>query len=124
MAAGVALVGQAALMELPTVVVAHREVREHGDPHAKADACEMRIVWWRRLKEGKIERATFKRYVAPLKERVWELLAQGAAYRQRKTVGTCRELLDLFPALWTFVSVEGIEPTNNAAERALCHAVI
>ncbi len=87
---------------------------------------EVRLLfdWWRRLKEGKIERATFKRYVAPLKERVWELFAQGATCRQRKTAGTCRELRDLFPALWTFVSVEGIEPTNNAAERALRHAVI
>jgi transposase len=27
------------------------------------------------------------------------------------------------PALWTFVRVEGVEPTNNAAERALRHAV-
>jgi transposase len=25
--------------------------------------------------------------------------------------------------MWTFVDVEGIEPTNNAAERALRHAV-
>jgi transposase len=29
----------------------------------------------------------------------------------------------LEPALWTFVRVEGVEPTNNAAERALRHAV-
>ena len=26
-------------------------------------------------------------------------------------------------ALWTFVRVEGVEPTNNAAERQLRHAV-
>jgi transposase len=26
--------------------------------------------------------------------------------------------------LWTFVRVEGVEPTNNGAERALRHAVI
>jgi transposase len=30
----------------------------------------------------------------------------------------------LEPALWTFVSVEGVEPTNNAAERALRPAVL
>ncbi len=40
-----------------------------------------------------------------------------------KTAATCRELVALEPALWTFVRVEGIEPTNNAAERALRHAV-
>jgi transposase len=41
-----------------------------------------------------------------------------------KTAGTCRELLAVEPALWTFVRVEGVEPTNNAAERALRHAVL
>jgi transposase len=40
-----------------------------------------------------------------------------------KTAGTCREILAIEPALWTFARVEGIEPTNNAAERALRHAV-
>jgi hypothetical protein len=36
---------------------------------------------------------------------------------------TCQELLKVEPALWTFVRVPGIEPTNNAAERGLRHAV-
>jgi transposase len=35
----------------------------------------------------------------------------------------CRELLAVEPALYTFAAVEGVEPTNNAAERALRHAV-
>jgi transposase len=33
-------------------------------------------------------------------------------------------LLRLWDCLWTFIRVEGVEPTNNAAERALRHAVI
>jgi transposase len=33
-------------------------------------------------------------------------------------------LLKIWPALWTFVSVDGVEPTNNAAERALRGPVI
>jgi transposase len=33
-------------------------------------------------------------------------------------------LVKHFPALWTFVRIEGIEPTNNDAERAIRHAVI
>jgi transposase len=32
-------------------------------------------------------------------------------------------LLEVESALWTFAAAEGIEPTNNAAERALRHAV-
>ena len=41
-----------------------------------------------------------------------------------KTAATCGELLRLWDCLWTFTRVEGVEPTNNAAERALRHAVI
>jgi transposase len=35
-----------------------------------------------------------------------------------------RNLLKIWPALWTFVTVEGVEPTNNAAERSLRGPVI
>ena len=41
-----------------------------------------------------------------------------------KTVRTCRNLLKLEVALWLFVREEGVEPTNNAAERAIRPAVI
>ncbi len=41
-----------------------------------------------------------------------------------KTVRTCQQLLKVEPALWTFVTTEGVEPTNNAAERALRPAVL
>ena len=41
-----------------------------------------------------------------------------------KTVRTCRPLLKVEPALWLFVAVEGLEPTNNAAERAIRPAVL
>ena len=42
----------------------------------------------------------------------------------RKTAATCRELLLREAALWTFVRLEGIEPTNNLAERSLRSAVL
>ncbi len=41
-----------------------------------------------------------------------------------KTVRTAQKLLKIETALWTFVSVEGVEPTNNLAEQALRGAVI
>jgi len=40
------------------------------------------------------------------------------------TVRTCQKLLKVADALWTFLEIQGIEPTNNAAERALRPAVI
>src|SRR3989338_3558172 len=36
----------------------------------------------------------------------------------------CKRILKLAPALWTFARVEGVEPTNNAAERAVRPAVL
>ncbi len=41
-----------------------------------------------------------------------------------KTVRTCRNLLKLEVALWLFVREEGVEPTNNAAERAIRPALM
>ena len=51
------------------------------------------------------------------------LLAQ---YRQRRDeAGTLARTLDYeLGALWTFVVEEGVEPTNNRAERALRFAVL
>lgn len=37
---------------------------------------------------------------------------------------TCQQLLKVEPALWLFVTVEGVEPTNNAAEQAIRPAVL
>lgn len=48
----------------------------------------------------------------------------GAECGQEKMRRTCRNLLKLETSLWTFVRVEGVEPTNNQAERALWRAVI
>ena len=54
-----------------------------------------------------------------------EQLERGAECSCKKTAGTCRKLLKQESWLWTFVWVEGIEPTNNDAERVLasCGAV-
>ena len=40
------------------------------------------------------------------------------------TVRTCQQLQKLTDGLWTFLENEGIEPTNNSAERALRQSVI
>ncbi len=60
--------------------------------------------------------------MGPLTELVEALLEEGAACGHKKTAGRCRNILGLRPALWTFVRVEGVEPTNNAAERACLRA--
>jgi transposase len=81
------------------------------------------FTWWYRVRDGTMSRSTFRRYVVELRPWVRFQLEAGGACGCAKTAGTCRELLAVEPALWTFVRVEGVEPTNNAAERALRHAV-
>jgi transposase len=82
------------------------------------------FTWWYRVRDGTMARPTFQRYVAELRPWVRSQLEAGAACACAKTAGACRELLAAEPALWTFARVEGIEPTNNAAEQALRHAVL
>jgi transposase len=79
--------------------------------------------WWQWVRDGLWQCATFRRYVSGLRAAFRETLAAGTRCGCPKTAATCRELLAMESALWTFVRVEGIEPTNNAAERALRHAV-
>jgi transposase len=80
--------------------------------------------WWHRLRDGAPARSSFQTYVATMRPFLREDLERGAACGCSKTAGTCRELLSGETHLWTFVRVEGIEPTNNGAERALRHGVI
>ena len=71
------------------------------------------------------DRRRLKREVAPLKQELKALLERGSKGRRNKlTWGFSKNLLKIWPALWTFVEVEGVEPTNNRAERALRGPVI
>jgi len=80
--------------------------------------------WWHRVRDGTLARSSFQKYVGPLRHAMREQLERGAECSCKKTAGTCRKLLRQESWLWTFVWVEGIEPTNNDAERVLRHAVL
>lgn len=79
---------------------------------------------WPKVRSGEISRARFAAATLPwLRDEVRTLLEAGSRCGSAKTAATCREILKIEPALWTFAAVEGVEPTNNEAERALRHAV-
>lgn len=72
------------------------------------------------------DRALLAERIAPLRSELREL-CEAAARKSAKTRHHrrfARNLLKVWPGLWTFVAAEGVEPTNNAAERGLRHAVI
>lgn len=80
--------------------------------------------WWHRVRDGTLARSTFRTYTIALRRRVKALLLQGSVCGHGKTQATCRELLKLEPAMWTFVRLAGVSPTNNASERAIRRGVI
>lgn len=76
---------------------------------------------WSRCRDGTITHRGLQRLLAPVRREVNALLLRGHG---AAADGMCRELSAHRAWLWTFLEVAGVEPTNNAAERALRHAVI
>jgi len=79
---------------------------------------------WHRYKAGKITWRGFQRLAGPIRDEFNSLLLRGRYSGNAKLIGFCAEILPRKDHLWTFLEVEGIEPTNNTAERTLRPAVI
>jgi len=82
------------------------------------------FTWWYRVRDGTLARSSLRTYVEQLRPWLRDLLARGRVSGCAKTAALCGQLLELEPALWTFVRQEGVEPTNNHAERVLRKAVL
>jgi transposase len=80
--------------------------------------------WWKQVRAGTLARVEFQSRMLPIRLRVKGLLLAASTKAASKTAGMCHEILVLEPALWTFVDIEGIDHTNNAAERAIRPAVL
>jgi transposase len=75
--------------------------------------------YWHDYKAGKLDRGTFRAWMAPVRAQVEELLARAVAANLDGVSGSCADMLAHKAALWTFVDRDGVEPTNNHAEREL-----
>jgi transposase len=82
------------------------------------------FAYWERLKSGTLRRSSFRTYASALRQAVHQTLVRGAALDHQKVAGMCRALLRVEAAMWTFVRIEGVEPTNNDAEREVRHGVL
>ena len=88
--------------------------------------------WWHRVRDGTMSREQLLEASMALrigfKAELEAAAALPIAPKEKsplaRTVSTARRLLKVEPALWTFLLVEGVEPTNNLAEQALRAAVI
>ena len=103
---------------------------DSGDGQAKRLGYDLRratcklFEHWANYRDGTITRAALLRRMAPVRREVERLLLRGAGSGNKCMLGMCQELYDHRDWLWTFLRYEGIEPTNNASERSLRHAVI
>lgn len=84
----------------------------------------MFALWHRRRRKPRRPRAFFVAAIAPIRQEITDLLRYGAELSSPKASGMCRTLLRHEPSLWVFLDRPCVEPTNNAAERALRTAVL
>jgi len=79
---------------------------------------------WRRFKKGELDRTGLAEAMGSPRECFGQLLIRMTDSGKGKVRRLAMNLRRLEPALWTFVTEQGVEPTNNAAERALRPGVI
>ncbi len=80
---------------------------------------------WHEFKRGEIDRPTLRRRAAPIQERVFKLLLlDGLENKDEQAGRVCALLLGIWTSLWTFLKIEGVEPTNNSSERTIRPAVL
>jgi transposase len=87
--------------------------------------CE-RVFWAWEVFSHTNDRRELKRMIRRLGREYKPIVRSFAARRARnkRCRGMARNLLKVWPALWTFAKHKGVEPTNNHAERSLRGAVI
>lgn len=79
---------------------------------------------WRDFREKRIDRSALQTALLPVQDQLRAALQAGEASDDAPVQRFCRNILAVSPALWTFARLEGVEPTNNHAERTLRRAVI
>jgi transposase len=111
-----------------------RDFRRHADGLAEQKTfgehglklTDWVFATWRAYQHEHHDRDRLKAEIAPLQTELRQLLEE-ASPKSRRTRWHRRfanNLLKVWPALWTFTTTEGVEPTNNPAERALRGPVI
>lgn len=85
--------------------------------------CDRVFERWRSYREEGLERDELKRGMLDVQASFRCLVERGADSINHKVACMCRDLLKHWPSLWTYLD-EPVEPTNNAAERALRKAVL
>jgi transposase len=87
-------------------------------------AVEAVFKWWYRFKAGEITRRGLRRGLAGIRARFRWLMGLHERNPVRQARAIAKDLVEYEESLWTFARVEGVEPTNNLAERTIRKAVL
>lgn len=108
-----------------------QRMADSSHPHAKRIGAALMLstdllfFFWHRVRDGTLPRHEFQSKVEnAVKPHILRLLSEGVTCGHRKTQGTCKHILKRQTALWTFVENQGVDPTNNHAERTLRKGVL
>jgi transposase len=102
---------------------------DRGGPGTTVGQQGLRIVRrvfkaWHLFRGGGLTRERLQKRLDPVARQLRKLLDAGCECADSKTATFCGNLVALEPALWRFVVTEGVEPTNNHAERILRRGVL
>lgn len=82
------------------------------------------LTLWVKVRDGTWDRQRYRRSTGRLMAEIESLLREGAGCRHATMRRECRMILKHAGSLWTYARVDGVEPTNNAAERVIRPAVL
>jgi transposase len=75
--------------------------------------------YWHGFKDGLLTRQELQFWLRPVQRDIERLLERGEKSDTVRMSGACTDILAHRDALWTFVTHEGVEPTNNHGELEL-----
>jgi transposase len=106
-----------------------QKIVDRGGPGARVGREGRKLVKkvfaaWHAFQDGQCTRAQLEAQLAPVERRLNRVLIEGWLGDDATVATFCANLLKLESALWTFVTQEGVEPTNNHIERLLRRAVL
>lgn len=106
--------------------VAFAEAKGAAQSYGKdlIQAASLVFKYWKDFKAGKLDRGTFQRWMQPLRQQVEDTLSRAHMAGIKDLSGSCANMLEHRAALWTFVDCDGVEATNNHAERELRTCVL
>jgi transposase len=75
--------------------------------------------YWTGFREGALSREELRTWMAPVRKQFEALLQRVVDAQLVEVSGSCADMLAHRAALWNFIEHEGVDPTNNHAEREL-----